>query len=110
MMLANHADILDAIHDRREVAVTWASKADGGRTLTRRCAPMDYGTSRSRRDGRPCYHFWDFESDSGANHVLTLSAVQISSVDVLDSTFDPQDFVTWPTNWSVARDSWDPYN
>lgn len=110
MQIPNHQAFLDAIQQRREVEVTWPSKEDGGRMQTRRCAPMDYGPSRRRKDGVNCYHFWDFESDSGSNHVLTLSAAQISSVQVLDSDFDPHAFVTWETRWFVPRSTWGVFN
>ena len=59
----------------------------------------------------PRYHFWDFESDSGKPHTLSLRAVQIHSVEVLlDSGFEPETFVTWPTNWAVPRTTWGSKN
>ncbi len=105
-MLANHAEIIQSIHELLEVRVTFRSKDDEMSTLARRCAPMDYGPARSMRVPEDRYHFWDFESDSGKNHVLSLPDQQIVSVDVLGSTFDPSSFVTWEPNWHVARSSW----
>lgn len=108
MELSNHDGIIQAIHDLREVRVTWPSQDDGGAVQSRRCAPMDFGPSRRAHDQTPRYHFWDFESDSGASHTLSLLASQITVVEVLDSTFDPS-FVTWDTDrspWFVARASW----
>lgn len=108
--LSNHDDVMAAIHDRREVLVTWVSKEDGGTNQTRRCAPMDYGPSRIAADKTPRYFFWDFESDSGQNHTLGLLAGRIVSVEILDSTFNPADFVTWDTTvkspWWVPRTTW----
>lgn len=113
MMLPNHDEIIQAILDRREVRVTWPSQDDGGAIQSRRCAVMDFGFSRRFHDQNPRYHFWDFESDSGASHNLSLLASQITHVEVLASTFDPADFVTWDTNrsrWHVDRTSWGSFN
>jgi len=112
-MLANHDEIIKAIEDRHEVAVAWRSKDDGGTVQVRRCAPMDYGPSRTARDKTDRYHFWDFESDGPRNHVLSLLESQIVSVEILDSTFDPSSFVTWSpakSPWFVARTSWGAFN
>lgn len=112
-MLPNHGDFVQAIGDLREVRVSWRSQEDGGAALNRRCAPMDYGPSRRARDQTPRYHFWDFESDSGSNHTLSLLASQITRVEVLNTAFSPSAFVTWDTNrsrWFTARTSWGIYN
>ena len=105
-MLSNHQEIIDAIRDKREVAVTWPSKDDAGTLQTRRCAPMDFGPGRISAAGEDRYHFWDFESDSGPNHNLSLRSDQLSSVMVLDTHFDPATFVSWPTNWHIPRSTW----
>ncbi|WGX94378.1 hypothetical protein [Nocardioides sp. L-11A] len=113
MYLTNHDAVLEAIEGCREVRVTWPSQEDGGAVQIRRCAPMDYGPSRRASDQTPRYHFWDFESDSGRNHTLSLLAAQIMSVEVLESMFDPSSFVTWDTNqsrWFVQRNSWGEKN
>lgn len=110
MKLHNHDDILHAILDLKEVNVTFQSKEDGGATLTRRCAPMDYGPSRRASDKTERYHFWDFDSDSGSSHTLSLLASQITSVEVLESTFEPGSFVNWNPNWFVSRTSWADFN
>lgn len=110
MQLDNHDQIIQAIHDRHEVEVTFRSKEDFGAVLTRRCAPMDYGPSRRYRDQTPRYHFMDFESDTGNAHPLVLQPELILGVEVLDSTFDPASFVTWPTSWSIERSTWGKFN
>ena len=109
-MLANHDSILQAIEDLNEVQVTFLSKEDGFAELTRRCAPMDYGPARTMKVPEDRYHFWDFESDSGWNHTLSLPDAQIVSVEILSTTFDPASFVSWDTNWHVARSSWGAFN
>lgn len=110
MELPNHEQIIQAITNLQEVCVEFSSKEDGGAILTRRCAPMDFGPSRSAHDQTPRYHFWDFDSDSGASHTLSLPATQIMSVEVLESNFDPSSFVSWKTRWIVARSTWGIYN
>ncbi|GAB3067703.1 hypothetical protein [Nocardioides zeae] len=113
MKLANHEDIVQAIHDCREVVVEWRSQDDGGTIQRRRCAPMDYALSRRFHDQAPRYHFFDFESDSGWNHPLSLLSSQIERVEVLESTFDPAMFVTWDTRrspWVLPRSTWGDHN
>ena len=105
-MLNNHDDVIAAIHKRLEVLVNWRSQDDNDRLQTRRCAPMDYGPGRISKDSQPRYHFWDLESDSGRNHTLSLRADQITTVRILDSTFEPTDFVKWKPNWVLPRDTW----
>jgi len=109
-VLSNHDDVIAAIRERCEVRVTWPSQDDGGQMQTRRCAPMDYGPGKIARNRQPRYHFWDLESDSGKNHTLSLRADQISEVMILDTTFDPANFVSWKTDWVLPRDTWGGFN
>lgn len=111
--LPNHDEVIEAIHTLHEVQVTWPSAEDAGATITRRCAPMDFAPSRTAHDKTPRYHFWDLESDSGKNHTVPLLASKITSVEVLDSTFDPAEFVTWDLErspWTIGRTTWGEYN
>jgi hypothetical protein len=108
-VLANHDEIMSAIETLNEVQVTFPSKEDDGAILVRRCAPMDYGPGRSSNTDENRYHFWDLESDSGKNHPLSLTSAQILTVDVLDSTFDPGEFVTWTPDWHIPRTTWGEY-
>lgn len=113
MTLPNHHEFLEAISSLQEVRLTWRSKDDGGTLQTRKCAPMDYGPGRRAHDQTPRYHFWDFESDSGRNHVLSLLPSQIVSVEIVESTFDPSSFVTWDLTkspWFVPRTTWGASN
>lgn len=110
MQLANHEEIVRAIHDRKEVMVRFRSKEDGGAVLSRRCAPMDFAPGSRAHDKTPRYHFWDFESDSEKTHTLSMLASQIIDVEALESSFDPGVFVTWAPRWTVARTSWGIYN
>lgn len=110
-MIGEHAVFVDAIHGCREVRLEFLSKEDGGAKLNRRCAPMDYGPSRRASDQSDRYHLWDFDSDAPmGSHVLSLLPAQIVSVTLLDTTFDPASFVTWPTQWFVPRTTWGAHN
>ena len=63
---------------------------------------MDYGPSRKFKDGIDRYHLWDYDSDNGP-HTLSLPDNQISKIEVMDDSFDPKEFVTWPENWIIPR-------
>jgi hypothetical protein len=99
-----------AIHEKRKVRVTFFSKEDSG-TLTRVCAPMDFGPSRRAHVKNNRFHLWDYESDSGM-HTLSLEPEQIQCIEILNECFTPQEFVTWDTGrttWFVPRD-WGEYS
>lgn len=93
---------INAIHEKVKVKVTFFSKEDSGH-LVRTCAPMDYGPSRKVKKKDDRYHMWDYDSDSGS-HTLSLPVEQIKNIEILGETFNPAEFVTWRTNWSIARD------
>jgi hypothetical protein len=104
------SDFIRAICEKRKICVTFFSKEDSG-TLTRICAPMDFGPSRRAKEKNDRYHMWDYESDTGM-HTLSLKPEQIQSIEVLDECFLPSEFITWDTNkspWFVPRD-WDRYS
>lgn len=103
-------EFIEAIQKRRMVSVKFFSEEDMG-VLTRKCAPMDYGSTRKYRDGRDRYHLWDYESDE-TPHPLLIVPESIESLQVLDETFDPAGFVTWDTvtsPWHISRD-WGPFS
>lgn len=98
-----HATFVAAIHSKQKVRVTFYSKEDQA-LLVRTCAPMDYGPSRRAiADKGDRFHFWDYDSDE-RKHTLSLLPDQVKSIEVLAQSFDPAEFVTWETNWLVARD------
>ena len=96
-----------AIHSKNKVILTFHSKEDG-HSLTRTCAPMDYGPSTRAHNKSDRFHFWDYDSDT-AKHTLSLLPEQVISIEVLPEKFDPAEFVTWQTNWIVKRD-WGTYS
>lgn len=64
---------------------------------------MDYAPSTRAVDKTPRFHFWDYESDV-KRHTLSLLPNQIVKMEFLTTHFEPSEFVTWATNWTVARD------
>jgi hypothetical protein len=98
---------IDAIHQKAKIRLTFYSKEDGT-TLTRLCAPMDYGPSRRAKNKDDRYHLWDYESDT-RNHVLSLLPNQVVNMEILSETFNPSEFITWDCNWFVAR-SWGQFS
>lgn len=101
---------IQAIKNRYKVELVFFSKEDG-HVLTRLCAPLDFGPSRRAINKSGRYHLWDYESDT-KNHILSLSPEQIKSVKILDSEFNPGEFITWDTKkspWFIDRD-WGQYS
>lgn len=101
---------IQAIHNKQKVRLSFFSKEDG-RVLTRLCAPMDFGPSRRATDKSNRYHLWDYESDT-KNHVLSLLPNQISSIEVTDEHFEPNEFIIWDTQkspWFLKR-NWGQYS
>jgi len=109
-MHPDHDTFIFALENKRKVLLRFFSKEDGA-TLTRRCAPMDFGPSRRARDKSDRYHFWDYDSDA-ARHTLSLLPGQIHSIQLLDDPFMPQEFVTWSVSaspWFYQR-NWGAYS
>lgn len=100
-------DFISAIHSKAKVRLTFFSKEDG-HSLTRLCAPMDFGPSRRAHNKSDRYHLWDYESDK-SNHTLSLLPDQVVNMEFLDEEFCPSEFVTWRANWVIARD-WGAYS
>ena len=101
------AQFINSIHEKTKIKLTFFSKEDG-HSLTRLCAPMDFGPSRRANNKDDRYHLWDYESDQ-RNHVLSLLPSQVQLIEFLVEDFFPSEFVTWKTNWIVPRD-WGIYS
>jgi hypothetical protein len=107
-MKHRHHDIfIEALHAQRKVEMTYDSQKDGT-IVSRTAAPMDFGPRANEKVPTDRYHFWDYDSPSGA-HTSSLEAGQIHSITILDDTFDPADFVKWTPKWHVDRD-WGSYS
>ena len=90
-----------AIQEKHLVRIGFAG-ADGEYRV-RDCAPMDIGPQRRYADKTPRYHLWDYDSPDGP-HTVSLLPEQVGELQVLEATFDPGEFVTWPPNWHIPRD------
>ena len=104
-LLSAKDQFIEAIHDRRKVAVRFFSKQDG-RVLTRKCAPMDFGPSRLAEGRHFRFQLWNYEGDEGPRP-LSLLPGQLRHIVVLEERFDPGEFVTWDTKaarWVLPRD------
>ncbi len=93
---------IEAIHNKTKIYLTFFSKEDS-RSLTRLCAPMDFGPSRRAHNQSDRYHFWDYESDE-RNHVLSLLPNQVKGMKFTQEYFNPSEFIDWETKWFIERD------
>jgi hypothetical protein len=107
----NHEAFLDGLQTLQRVTLQFRSKEDGDSTLTRSCAPMDYGPSRKAQEKTERYHFWDYDSDK-QRHTLSLPSEQIISITLDNQKFTPSEFITWDVKcspWFTPRD-WGAYS
>jgi hypothetical protein len=102
-------DFLKAIHEKRMVRVKLNSKSKG--IIKRKCIPFDFGPGTNIRDGLDRYHFYDLESPDTGSHVLLQLPERVLELELLQETFDPKTYVTWPApyKWHVKRD-WGEYS
>jgi hypothetical protein len=103
---------IKAIQEKQKIQITFFSKEDNC-SITRKCAPMDYGPSKKFKDGIDRFHVWDYFPDGGKKpHPIPIEPLQIQSMVTLGETFDPSEFITWNTSqspWHVQRD-WGQYS
>jgi len=100
-MIPNHPRFIEAIQQRKKVAVRFYSKPDQG-VLDRVCAPLDYGPGDGPPDGLNRYWLWDY-ADTAGTPTLGLVPQQIVDVRVLGEVFNPAEFGVWPWPWSIPR-------
>lgn len=93
-------DFIRAIQNKRKVCVTYFSKKEQ-KSITRICAPMDFGPSGKDPGKMDRYHMWDFKD--GRGHTVSLLPEQIEKMEFLEAPFEPEDFVTWSPDWIIAR-------
>ena len=104
----NHETFLHAITNKKVIELTFHSKKDKG-MVTRKCIPFDFGPSRRNLKTNPNrYHLYALNSPEG-EHQFSILPEQLIKVNLLDETFDPADYITWPPNWFIQRD-WDIYS
>ena len=94
-MIANHAQFIQAIQEKKKVWIKYYSKADNG-VLEQACAPLQYGPGNGVQDGLNRYWLWDSASKTGS-HTLGLLPQQIVDLKVLGEVFDPSQFAADPS-------------
>lgn len=96
-------NFLNAIDNKLKIRVTFDAKEKG--QITRICIPFDFGPSQKvyTIDKTDKYHMLDLDSPDG-RHNLGLIESQINSIEVLDETFDPSEYVKWQPKWIYQRD------
>ncbi|HEU5070724.1 MAG TPA: hypothetical protein VFV96_09985 [Verrucomicrobiae bacterium] len=99
-MIANHAQFIAALEEKRKVRVQFYSLPDNG-VLDRVCAPIDYGPGADNKDGLNRYWLWDYASNTGS-HTLGLMPQQIEDLQVLGEVFDPAEFTSRSSPAPVA--------
>lgn len=92
---------IKAIHEKRMLKVKVNSIEKG--IILRKCIPFDYGPSRKYNDKQNRHHFYDLDSPNGS-HNLSILPSQLITIEILDETFDPKDYITWQPKWIVSRD------
>jgi len=101
IMIRNHQDFIEAIHQTKKIKIVFFSKEDNG-DIERTCAPMDYAVGQNIKDNIERYWVWDYDSDT-KKHTLGIRPERIKLLVVLDENFDPAEFVTWTPNWNIFR-------
>ncbi len=100
-------NFVNSIHGKKKVRITYYSKKDEANTI-RTCAPLDIGPHSRYPDKGDYFHFWDFDG-SEKPHVVPKKEEDIIKIEVLSEEFDPSEFITWETNWTISRD-WGQYS
>jgi hypothetical protein len=101
-----YQNFISAINSKNLVKVKINSKEKG--VIVRICIPFDYALSKKYKDGKVRYHFYDLDSPEG-KHNLSVLPQQVLNLEILDKTFNPAEYITWKTDWSIKRD-WGKYS
>lgn len=105
-MCPHHHLFIQAINEKRHLHLTFDSYQKG--IIIRKCISYDYGPSKRYKDGSDRYHFYDLDSPDG-KHNLSILPVQVILIELLETFFDPVDYVTWAPSWYLSRD-WGVYS
>lgn len=100
-------NFIQAIHNKKKAIITYYSKKDNA-PVRRQCAPLDIGPHARYPDKGDYYFIWDYDGSDKA-HPVPKKAEDIISLEILDEEFDPSEFITWDTNWTIPRD-WGKYS
>lgn len=100
-MIPNHKQFIEAIQQKRKVALRFYSKADS-EVIDLVCAPLDYGPAATFPDGVNRYSLWDYSGNNSSN-ILTLLPEQVLDIRVLGEVFDPANIDVRASHWSIER-------
>jgi hypothetical protein len=101
-MIPNHEQFIEAIQQKRKVALRFYSTADS-QVIDLVCAPMDYGAATEAPAGVNRYLLWDYTSNNGS-HNLSLLPEQVLDLRLLGDLFDPALIYSRPMRWSIPRE------
>jgi hypothetical protein len=99
--MTNHDVFISSIHKIKLVKIQCDSNEKG--LIERTCVPFDHGPSKKYKDGLNRFHFYTLDSPEGA-HNLSILEEQLISIEVLETSFEPGDYITWTPKWLVERD------
>jgi hypothetical protein len=102
-------NFIKAISEKKLVKISFDSQEKG--VIERTCVPFDFGPSKRKMNPNPeRYHFYDLDSPE-KEHTLSILPEQLLELEILETTFDPKDYITWPApyDWFIARD-WGTYS
>lgn len=97
---------LKAIYSKSILLVTFNSQEKG--VITRKCVPFDFGPSKKFKDKSDRYHFYDLDSPDG-KHNLSILDSQLISLEPMQDSFEPKDYIKWTPDWYIKRD-WGDYS
>lgn len=104
---------IEAIKNKKLIKIRFDSQEKGA--IDRACVPFDFGPSRRNLSSNPNrYHMYDLDSPEG-EHNLSILPEQLISLKILEESFDPSKYITWPwppeyvPHWFVSRD-WGIYS
>ena len=86
-----------AIDTKTIIIIRFDSKEKG--EIVRRCIPFDYAPARG--DIRKPFKYQTYDLDS--EHNLPIAPEQIIEIQLTTQHFNPEQIVTWPTNWFYKR-------
>lgn len=105
--MSKYDDFIATIQSKKLIKVRFISEEKG--MIERICIPFDFGPWRRKIETNPDrYHLYDLNSPEG-EHNLSILPEQLISLEVLNDSFDPADYVTWTPNWFIKRD-WGAYS
>ncbi len=91
-MHSDHNVFIQGIQQKKRLKLTFSGRKNP-QSLVRQCAPLHYSKGQIEGDDLDSYYLWDFEVTKG-NHFLSLSPSQIVAMELAESTFNIEDFIT----------------